>query len=293
MKFLYALPILASLAMLTPAQAKDWKTVTITLEGAYAPWNLTNPDGSLGGFEPALAKVLCARMKVQCTLVASPWDGMIAALNAGRFDVIMDALAITEERKQTIAFSIPYAASPAAFVTATDSGVANIAGTGTTITMSEGQKDVAEIKTLRAALAGKTIGIMAATAYATFIYDNFGDVATIREYKTGPERDLDLQTGRIDAIWPSPARRLPGRSGARAGHSVCARRTPSCRRCSARRSSRRWRTAPSGHCRCNISRPTSPRRRRNKAGEGAAKERTAAAPCSPKARPCRATRRRA
>jgi len=198
MKFLYALPILASLAMLTPAQAKDWKTVTITLEGAYAPWNLTNPDGSLGGFEPALAKVLCARMKVQCTLVASPWDGMIAALNAGRFDVIMDALAITEERKQTIAFSIPYAASPAAFVTATDSGVANIAGTGTTITMSEGQKDVAEIKTLRAALAGKTIGIMAATAYATFIYDNFGDVATIREYKTGPERDLDLQTGRID-----------------------------------------------------------------------------------------------
>ncbi|WP_349435525.1 transporter substrate-binding domain-containing protein [Pararhizobium sp. A13] len=198
MKFLYAVPVLASLALLTPALAKDWKNVTITLEGAYAPWNLTNPDGSLGGFEPALAKVLCESMKVQCTLVASPWDGMIPALNAGQFDVIMDALAITEERKQTIDFSIPYAASPAAFATSKDGPLANIAGTGSTIMMNEGQKDVAEIKQLRDVLAGKTIGIMAATAYATFIYDNFGDIATIREYKSGPDRDIDLSTGRID-----------------------------------------------------------------------------------------------
>jgi octopine/nopaline transport system substrate-binding protein len=26
-----------------PVQAKDWKTVTIALEGGYAPWNLTLP----------------------------------------------------------------------------------------------------------------------------------------------------------------------------------------------------------------------------------------------------------
>ncbi|MEZ2128529.1 MULTISPECIES: transporter substrate-binding domain-containing protein [unclassified Sinorhizobium] len=189
---------LALSAFAGPAMAKDWKTVTITLEGAYAPWNLTNADGSLGGFEPELAKYLCDKMKVECKLVASDWDGMIPALNAGKFDVIMDALSITDERKQVIDFTIPYAATPAAFATAKDSPLANAAGTGSTIKMTPGQTGVKEVDALKEAFKGKTIGIQAATVYAKFVYDNFGDIATIREYKTGADRDLDLQNGRID-----------------------------------------------------------------------------------------------
>jgi len=180
------------------AQAKDWKTVTITLEGAYAPWNITNADGTLGGFEPELAKVLCERANVECKLVASDWDGMIPALNAGKFDIIMDALSITDERKQVIDFTVPYAATPAAFATAKDSPLANAAGTGSAVKMTPGQTGVKEIDALKEAFKGKTIGIQAATVYAKFIYDNFGDIATIREYKTGADRDLDLQSGRID-----------------------------------------------------------------------------------------------
>ncbi len=181
-----------------PAAAKDWKKVTITLEGAYAPWNLTNADGTLGGFEPELAKVLCERAKLECTLVASDWDGMIPALNAGKFDVIMDALSITDERKQVIDFTVPYAATPAAFATAKDGPLANAAGTGNTITMKTGETGVKEIEALKEAFKGKTIGIQAATVYAKFIYDNFGSIAEVREYKTGSERDIDLQNGRID-----------------------------------------------------------------------------------------------
>jgi octopine/nopaline transport system substrate-binding protein len=188
--------MLAGLA--APAMAKDWKTVTITLEGAYAPWNMTNADGTLGGFEPELAKVLCERAKVECKLVASDWDGMIPALNAGKFDMIMDALSITDERKQVIDFTVPYAATPAAFATAKDGALANAAGSGTSIAMTPGQTGVKEIDALKEAFKGKTIGIQAATVYAKFIYDNFGDVATVREYKTGADRDLDLQNGRID-----------------------------------------------------------------------------------------------
>lgn len=190
--------VMAAAAFAVPAVAKDWKTATITLEGAYAPWNMTNADGSLGGFEPELAKVLCERAKIDCKLVASDWDGMIPALNAGKFDVIMDALSITDERKQVIGFTIPYAATPAAFATAKDSPLANATGTGATITMTPGQTGVKEIDALKEAFKGKTIGIQAATIYAKFIYDNFGSIATVREYKTGADRDLDLQNGRID-----------------------------------------------------------------------------------------------
>jgi octopine/nopaline transport system substrate-binding protein len=110
----------------------------------------------------------------------------------------MDALSITDERKQVIDFTVPYAATPAAFATAKDSPLANAAGTGATITMTPGQTGVKEIEALKAAFKGKTIGIQAATVYAKFVYDNFGGVADIREYKTGADRDLDLQNGRID-----------------------------------------------------------------------------------------------
>ena len=75
-----------------PVQAKDWKTVTIALEGGYAPWNLTLPGGKLGGFEPELVANLCERIKLQCNLVAQDWDGMIPGLQAGKFDVLMDAV---------------------------------------------------------------------------------------------------------------------------------------------------------------------------------------------------------
>lgn len=183
-----------------PAQAKEWTTVTIALEGAYAPWNLTNPDGTIGGFEAELAADLCARMKVECKLIAADWDGMIESLNAGKFDVIMDALSITEERKKVIAFSIPYAATPATFATVKGSSLDNLAGTGTTIKLSgDLAADKAAVDTIRDAFAGKTIGIQAATVYSKFIYDNFGATATVKEYKTAAERDLDLASGRIDA----------------------------------------------------------------------------------------------
>jgi octopine/nopaline transport system substrate-binding protein len=181
-----------------PLAAKDWTTVTITLEGAYAPWNMTASDGTLIGFEPELAKVLCERAKLECTLVPSEWDGMIPALNAGKFDVIMDALGISDERRQIIDFSVPYADTPAGFATSTGSPLANLAGTGTVIKLDVGAKGGADIDAMRTAFAGKSIGIMAATLYSKFVYDNFGDIATIREYKTGAERDLDLQNGRID-----------------------------------------------------------------------------------------------
>jgi octopine/nopaline transport system substrate-binding protein len=185
-------------ALSASASAKEWKTVTIVLEGAYAPWNLTNPDGSLGGFEPELAKVLCAHAKIECKLVASDWDSAIPSLNAGKFDAIMDALSITDDRKKVIAFSIPYAATPASFATPKDSPYAKLPGLDTTIKLDGKPDDKPKVAALRDALKGTTIGIQTATVYAPFIYDNFKDIATVKEYKTSAERDLDLAAGRID-----------------------------------------------------------------------------------------------
>lgn len=178
-------------------QAKDWKSVTVVTEGAYEPWNLTNPDGSVGGFEPELLKDLCARMKIECKVMTSDFDSAIPSLIAGKYDVVMDALSITDERKKSIAFTQPYAATPAVFVTDKTGPLANTPGTGTTIKLENDDK-TPTMDDLRKAFKGKTIGIQTATVYATFVQNNFKDIATIREYKTSPEHDLDLVAGRID-----------------------------------------------------------------------------------------------
>jgi len=190
---------LSAFAAAPHAQAKDWTEATIGLEGAYAPWNLTNPDGTIGGFEADLAVDICKRAGIKCTMVAHDWDTMIESLNANKFDVIMDALSITPERAKVIAFSVPYAATPAGFATLKTSPLANLPDTGKPIKLTgDVAQDKAAVDKFRDAFKGKTIGIQAATVYAKFVYDNFKD-STIREYKTTAERDLDLVAGRIDA----------------------------------------------------------------------------------------------
>jgi octopine/nopaline transport system substrate-binding protein len=182
------------------AQAKDWKTVTIALEGGYAPWNLTLPGGKLGGFEPELVANLCARAQLQCNLVAQDWDGMIPGLQAGKFDVLMDAISITPEREKIIAFSKPYAATPATFAVTDTKILPKAAADAPALKLdNDARSNAPAVQALRAAFKGKTIGIQSGTVYTQFINTNFKDVASIRVYKTSPERDLDLANGRIDA----------------------------------------------------------------------------------------------
>jgi octopine/nopaline transport system substrate-binding protein len=181
------------------AQAKEWKTVKVALEGSYAPWNLTLPNGKISGFEPELLDNLCKRVNLQCEPVAQDFDGLITGLQAGKFDVVMDALAITPDREKALAFSRPYAATPAAFATADGQGLANTKGASPFLKLTGDPKtDSAMIAPLRDQLKGKSIGIQSGTVYTRFITDNFKDITSIRLYKTSAERDLDLVNGRVD-----------------------------------------------------------------------------------------------
>ena len=181
------------------AEAKEWTSVTIATEAAYPPWNMTLPGGAIGGFEPELMADLCARMKLKCTLQAQDWDGMIPSLQAGKFDLIMDAIVITPEREKVIAFSRPYAATQGVLA-ASDPELIAKAGVAADVVKLTGDAtlDKPFIDNLRTLLKGKTIGISSGTAYTQFIETNFKDIASIREYKKSDEHVLDLQAGRID-----------------------------------------------------------------------------------------------
>ena len=92
------LAVTATLAFGTQAIAAD--KLRIGTEGAYPPFNLIDASGKVVGFDVDIANALCAKMKVECEVVTSDWDGIIPALNASKFDFIVASMSITDERKK-------------------------------------------------------------------------------------------------------------------------------------------------------------------------------------------------
>jgi polar amino acid transport system substrate-binding protein len=62
----------------------------------------------LAGVEPDLARKLAQDLQLSLVLIELPWEELIPALDAGRIDVIMSGMSITEERRRRIEFTDPY-----------------------------------------------------------------------------------------------------------------------------------------------------------------------------------------
>lgn len=192
-------------APLSMAQSKDWSSIRIATEGAYKPWNFTDASGKLVGLEIELAENLCKRMNAKCEIVAQSFDGMIPAINAGKFDAIMATMNITEKRKEAIAFSRPYGQTPTTFAVLKSNALAKLPETGKVYPLSADGSGAAEtsMNSLKPLLKGKLVGVQTSTAHANFLDKYFKDVVEIRQYKTSEQYDLDLAAGRLDAVFGS------------------------------------------------------------------------------------------
>ena len=179
------------------AEAKDWKKVRIGTEGAYAPWNATDASGKLIGFEIDLGTDLCKRMKVECEFVAQDWDGIIPALQQGKYDAIMSAMTITDERQKILTFTVPYATEPSSWVTDKKSPLAALPQTDVLdIEKPAGKKAIEDIAK---ALNGKTVGVQTSTTQSAFLEKHLPKIA-MRTYDKIDNAGIDLGAGRVDAV---------------------------------------------------------------------------------------------
>jgi len=197
-KINFLLAILVSLSLSTLAFAGDWSKIRIGTEGAYPPWNNMNAAGELEGAEIDLALDLCKRMNAECEFVAQDWDGIIPALQNGKYDAIMAGMSITEERMEKIDFSIGYMTEPASLsaLSNTALGTLNAPGKLNLDSMDDEAKGL--LSTLQSALAGASVGVQTATIHENFLNEYMPDV-TIKVYDTQQNMELDLAAGRIDA----------------------------------------------------------------------------------------------
>jgi polar amino acid transport system substrate-binding protein len=120
LKALLAATAVAVAGMIAPAAPTQAETLLETIQrrgtltvgmSTFVPWAMRSTDGSLMGFEIDVATKLAEDMGVAVEFVPTAWSGIIPALLAGNFDVIIGGMSITPQRNLSANFTIPYARS--------------------------------------------------------------------------------------------------------------------------------------------------------------------------------------
>ncbi|PWJ76929.1 amino acid ABC transporter substrate-binding protein (PAAT family) [Pseudaminobacter salicylatoxidans] len=179
MRFALRIALAASaIALAVGSSQAQEKTLKIGTEGAYPPFNNLTSDGKLEGFDIDIAQALCDEMKVKCEFVTQDWDGIIPALQAGKFDAIVASMSITPERLKQVDFSNKYYNTPPAIAAPKDTDIKGVT-----------KED----------LAGKTIGVQGSTTHFNYSEQTYTD-STVKPYPSAQEYQLDLANGRLDAV---------------------------------------------------------------------------------------------
>lgn len=113
---LQALAITAAAAGANLDQIKADGVLKIGTEGTYAPFTYHDASNELVGFDVEIGKAVAAKLGVKAEFLEGKWDGLIAGLDANRYDAVINQVGITEERKAKYEFSDPYIASKAVLI---------------------------------------------------------------------------------------------------------------------------------------------------------------------------------
>lgn len=88
------------------------RTIVAVTENAYFPLNFADPKSGQGiGWEYDAVNEMAKRLNAKVEWKTTSWDTMIQAVRDGQFDIGMDGISITAERKKQVAFSVPYMVS--------------------------------------------------------------------------------------------------------------------------------------------------------------------------------------
>ncbi len=88
-----------------PAPAKVYVVGT---DAAYAPFESQNDKGEIVGFDIEVVQAVAKKAGIDVKFVNTPWEGIFNTLAQGDRDLVVSAVTITAERKQTMDFSEPY-----------------------------------------------------------------------------------------------------------------------------------------------------------------------------------------
>ena len=153
------------------------KVMKVGTEATFAPFEFTETDGTITGFDVDLIKAIGEEMGYQVAVEHIEWDGLDPALNSEQVDVVISGVTITEERKLEMDFSEPYFEASQIIAVREDSEVSGMAD-----------------------LAGKKVGVQGNTTGQYVCEDAGLPDDNIIKYATIPDAMMNLSNGSLDAV---------------------------------------------------------------------------------------------
>ena len=83
-------------------------TLTIAMEGVWQPWTYHDADDKLTGFDVEVGALIAEGLGVTPEYKETAWDGILAGVDSGVFDIACNGVGYTETRAESYTFSTPY-----------------------------------------------------------------------------------------------------------------------------------------------------------------------------------------
>ena len=165
---------------------KSRGTIIVATDPAYPPQSEQLPDGTFEGFDIDVAREIGERLGVDVEFATPNFDEVVAGSWAGRFDISVGSVTITEERQGVLDFTEPYYYTPAQMGATVDSGFTSLEE-----------------------LAGQVVCVGAATTYQSWLEGTLTLVgspepaappegATVTTFDTDTECADAIEAGRTD-----------------------------------------------------------------------------------------------
>lgn len=158
------------------AVKKSGKLV-IGTTGNYRPFSYMDSNNELTGYDIEWAKMIAEELGVEAEFVTGQFAGLIPGLVAGKFDVLLSGVNVTEERLKSINFTEHYAKDGAVAV------------------VKKGNTDISGIKDIE----GKIVGVNAGSAFEEVV-KKIGTYSELKTYPGAAESFMDLGAGRVDVV---------------------------------------------------------------------------------------------
>lgn len=91
------------------ARIRERGEIIVAMEGTWAPWTYHDENDQLVGYDVEVAQHIAEKLGVSVNFAEGEWDGLLAGLDSGRYDIMVNGVDIDEARSEKYDFSTPYA----------------------------------------------------------------------------------------------------------------------------------------------------------------------------------------
>ena len=149
--------------------------LTMATNAYFPPYEYYEGD-TIIGIDAEIAEAIASKLGLTLKIEDMEFDSIITAVTAGKADMGLAGMTVTEERKQNVNFSDTYAQGVQVVIVPEDSDIASIDD-----------------------LDGKLIGVQLGTTGDIYCTDDYGE-ENVEQYNKGNDAVMALKSGKVDAV---------------------------------------------------------------------------------------------